>query len=370
MTVNIENYAEKWQRELDQTLQQESLTAELETPEVNWLDAKTFRVSNIKTSGYKHHNRERKGFNSGTITIEDVPYTLNFDRDIEFYVDKADVDETNQAASAGNITRVFSDENATPEMDAYRFSKLARYADEENLSKDETITEANVVKILKAAILKSRRYGTQNLILYVSSQVMDSLEQSPVFTRTINVETNSTNIETRVTNLDGVKIKEVWAEERFYDSFDFTEGFVPRATSKKLNYLLVAKPTVIAKAKFASVYLFAPGQVGQGDGWLYQNRIYHDLFKMENQSNAVIASTAPRTNPNLDASPMVAEDEDGNANDRQGNDPNNGKNNVNGGSNFNDLNEKQLKAALTEAGIEFSPKAKKSTLIKLLEESE
>jgi len=44
--------------------------------------------------------------------------------------------------------------------------------------------------------------------------------------------------------------------------FDFTEGFVPKSSSKKLNYLLVAKPAVIAKAKFVSVYLFAPGQVG------------------------------------------------------------------------------------------------------------
>lgn len=291
MTVTVMNYAEKWQRELDQTLQQESLTAELETPEVNWLDAKTFRVPHVKTSGYKNHVRNQKGFNSGTIEVEDIPYTLSFDRDIEFYVDKADVDETNQAASAGNITKVFSDENATPEIDAYRFSKLAKYAADESQSKDEVITKANVVGVLKAAILKVRRYGTQNLILYVSSQVMDSLEQAPDFTRTINVDSNGTNIETRVTSLDGVRIKEVWAEERFYDSFDFAEGFLPKVTSKKLNYLLVAKPAVIAKAKFVSVYLFAPGQVGQGDGWLYQNRIYHDLFKMKNQTNSVIAST-------------------------------------------------------------------------------
>lgn len=291
MTVTVLNYAEKWQDQLDQTLQQESLTAELETPEVNWLDAKTFRVPHIKTSGYKDHNRSKKGFNSGTIEVKDVPYVLAFDRDIEFYVDKADVDETNQAASAGNITKVFSNENATPEMDAYRFSKLAKYAADENQSKDEVITKASVVGALKAAILKTRRYGTQNLILYVSSQVMDCLEQAPDFTRTVNVDTNGTNIETRVTSLDGVKIKEVWAEERFYDSFNFTEGFVPKDTSKKLNYLLVAKPAVVAKAKFVSVYLFAPGQVGQGDGWLYQNRIYHDLFKMQEQKNAVIAST-------------------------------------------------------------------------------
>ena len=289
--VTVNNYAERYQRELDQTLQQGLLTAELETPNVNWLDAKSFRVPHLKTSGYQNHVRSQKGFNSGKLTMTDDVYVLGFDRDIEFYVDRADVDETNQALSAGNITKVFSSENAVPEIDAYRFSKLVAAANEDGTLTTDAINRENVVETLKAAILKGRRYGTQNLILYVSSAVMDALEQTPNFTRQISVQAiGATNIETRVTSLDGVRIHEVWAEERFYDSFDFAEGFVPAATSRKLNFILVAKPAIKAKAKFASVYLFAPGEVGQGDGWLYQNRIYHDLFKMKHQKNAVIAS--------------------------------------------------------------------------------
>ena len=289
--VTVKNYAERYQRELDQTLQQGLLTAELETPNVNWLDAKSFRVPHLKTSGYQNHVRSQKGFNAGKLTMTDEVYVLGFDRDIEFYVDKADVDETNQALSAGNITKVFSAENAVPEIDAYRFSKLAEAADDDDQLTEDGITKDNVVTTLKAAILKSRRYGTQNLILYVSSKVMDALEQAPNFARNITVQAiGVTDIETRITSLDGVRIREVWAEERFYDSFDFAEGFVPAATSKRLNFILVAKPAIKAKAKFASVYLFAPGEVGQGDGWLYQNRIYHDLFKMKHQKNAVIAS--------------------------------------------------------------------------------
>ena len=80
----------------------------------------------------------------------------------------------------------------------------------------------------------------------------------------IDVQIVATDIETRVTSLDGVRIREVWCEERFYDSFYFDEGLVPTPTSNKLNFLLIAKPAIKAKAKFASVYLFAPGQVGQG----------------------------------------------------------------------------------------------------------
>lgn len=305
--ITIKNYADKWQTELDQTLMQGLLTAELETPEVNWLDAKSFRVPHVKTSGYQNHKRNQKGFNPGTIDIEDDIYTLGFDRDVEFYVDKADVDETNQAASAGNITRVFSQENAIPEIDAYRFSKLAQTAANESSMFQEIITKDNVVAVLKAQVLKIRRYGTQNLVCYVSSQVMDCLEQSPFFTRNISVQAvQGTDIETRITSLDGLRLREVWCEERFYDSFDFTEGFVPKTTSKKLNYLIVAKPAIKAKAKFSSVYLFAPGQVGQGDGWLYQNRLYHDLFKMKHQKNTVIASVVEEQTKKKSAPTEVA----------------------------------------------------------------
>ena len=353
--IKVQNYAEKWQRELDQTLMQGLLTAELETPEVNWLDAKSFRVPHVKTSGYQNHKRNQKGFNAGTIDIEDEIYTLNFDRDVEFYVDKADVDETNQAASAGNITRVFSQENAIPEIDAYRFSKLAQTALSESMMFQEVITKENVVEVLKAQVLKIRRYGTQNLVCYVSSQVMDCLEQSPFFTRNISVQNvEGTDIETRITSLDGLRLREVWCEERFYDSFDFTEGFVPKTTSKKLNYLIVAKPAIKAKAKFSSVYLFAPGQVGQGDGWLYQNRLYHDLFKMKHQKNTVIASTvgepkegmmAPvsKVLSGVSASEMV---------------------------NYSEMSKLQLQKLLKEKGIEFEKSDTNEMLIASLQENE
>ena len=59
---------------------------------------------------------------------------------------------------------------------------------------------------------------------------------------------------------------------------------------KDINFLIVAKPAVIAKAKFNSIYLFAPGQHTEGDGYLYQNRLYHDLFVLETKKDGVYVS--------------------------------------------------------------------------------
>ncbi|ARJ93586.1 hypothetical protein D2E20_02118 [Listeria monocytogenes] len=285
------NYVDKYGKELDQKLVFGTYTNELETPNLLWLDAKTFKIQTITTTGLKPHTRN-KGYNEGSASNENTAYTITFDRDVEFFVDVMDVDETGQALTAANVTKEFNSRHSAPEVDAYRFSKLATEAKKNGYSTAETITEENVFRTLKAAIRKVKKYGTQNLVMYVSVDVMAALELSKDFTRTIsNQNIGPSSLETRVTGIDGVKIVEIEAEDRFYDTFDFTDGYKPAASAKKLNYLLINKGSVIGGTKHASIYLHAPGSVGQGDGWLYQYRVYHDIFVKEQQKDGVIAST-------------------------------------------------------------------------------
>lgn len=287
--ANAINYAEKYTQELDQVLTQSMLSNRLETPNVNWMGAKTFHVPSLSVTGYQNHSRNG-GFNRGDVTATHEPYTLSFDRDVEFFVDRADVDESNQAASAANVTRVFTTENAGPEVDAYRFSKLATNAINNSRSTAEAVTAADVYTALKRDILKVRKYGPGNLICYISSQAMDALERSTEFTRNISVQGEGTAIETRVTSLDGVNLIEVWDANRFHTSYDFTTGFASATGSYDINWIIVYRGAVVAKAKFNSVYLFQPGQHTQGDGFLYQNRMYHDLFVMKNKADGVVVS--------------------------------------------------------------------------------
>ncbi|EAG5077350.1 hypothetical protein C7E55_15215 [Listeria monocytogenes] len=285
------NYVDKYGKELDQKLVFGTYTNELETSNLLWLDAKTFKIQTITTTGLKPHTRN-KGYNEGSASNENTAYTITFDRDVEFFVDVMDVDETGQALTAANVTKEFNSRHSAPEVDAYRFSKLATEAKKNGYSTAETITEENVFRTLKAAIRKVKKYGTQNLVMYVSVDVVAALELSKDFTRTIsNQNIGPSSLETRVTGIDGVKLVEIEAEDRFYDTFDFTDGYKPAASAKKLNYLLINKGSVIGGTKHASIYLHAPGSVGQGDGWLYQYRVYHDIFVKEQQKDGVIAST-------------------------------------------------------------------------------
>lgn len=233
------NYAEQWSPELLEILMQGTLTSPFVTSNVRWLDAKTFHFTQMSTSGYKNHSREG-GWNKGTYTQTDVPYTLTHDRDVEFMVDKADVDETNATASIQNISRIFEQTWVVPETDALFFSKVAQAAQKTEGYHGSTAasayTKAKVFGMLKDILAKGklRRYKANGtLIMYVTSQIMDALEQSTEFTRKIEmtqIAEGGMGIETRVTEIDGVPIMEVIDDERFYDAFDWEPeggGFAP-----------------------------------------------------------------------------------------------------------------------------------------------
>lgn len=294
------NYAEVWSPDLLEIMEQESLTSPFVTTAVKWLDAKTFHFTQMSTSGYKSHNRNG-GWNKGTFAQEDVPYTVSHDRDIEFLVDKADVDETNQTASIKNISETFHKTQQVPEMDAYFFSKVATEAQKIEGYHSETAigtyTKENVYGKLKAMLNagKLRRYVAKGaLIAYVNSTIMDLLEQSTDFTRKIEmtqIAEGGLGIESRITDIDGVTLIEVIDDERFYDKFDFTDGFAPVAsTSHKINVLIASPLTVKTVPKISSIYYFAPGSHTEGDGYLYQDRSLSDTFVFPNGKDNKIDS--------------------------------------------------------------------------------
>ncbi len=341
------NYAEVWNPELVEIRIQETLSSPFITQNVRWLDAKTFHFTQMSTSGYKSHNRNG-GWNTGKYVQTDTPFTLTHDRDVQFLIDKADVDETNATASIKNISETFERTQAAPETDALFFSRVAAKAQALEGYHSETAadsyTKSNVFDKLKGFLAagKLRRYKANgSLIMYVTSAVMDLLEKSDKFTRTISmteIAEGGLGLRTRVTDIDGVPIMEVIDDERFYDRFDFDPedgGFEPCAASyvktadtdivsgkdyytesggsytkvsgtpsksaldtyyekaagsHKINVLIATPETTKIVPKIASIYNFAPGTHTEGDGYLYQNRAFSDVFTFPNGKDGKIDS--------------------------------------------------------------------------------
>lgn len=296
------NYAETYSNELLDILIQESLTSPFITSNVRWLDAKTFHFTQMSVSGYKNHKRSG-GWNDGEFNQTDVPYTVAHDRDVQFLVDKADVDETNKTASIQNISSVFEATQVVPETDALFFSKIAAAAQGvegyHSSTASNAYTAENVFPKLKGYLAsgKLRRYKAKgSLIMYVTSEIMDLLEQSTSFTRKIEmtqIAEGGLGIETRVTDIDGVPVMEVIDDERFYDKFNWEPeagGFEPATGAHKINVLIACGQTCKTVPKISSIYFFDPGAHTEGDGYLYQNRQLSDTFVFPNGKDGKIDS--------------------------------------------------------------------------------
>ena len=91
-------------------------------------NAQTIKLPRMSLSGYKDHTRTA-GFNAGTMSNDWEPKKLAHDRDVEFFIDPMDINETNLVMSVANIQTTFEEEQAIPEKDSYRFSKLPRRTD-------------------------------------------------------------------------------------------------------------------------------------------------------------------------------------------------------------------------------------------------
>ena len=69
---------------------------------VQFINAQTIKLPRMSLSGYKDHIRT-PGFNAGTMSNDWEPKKLTHDRDVEFYIDPMDIDETNLVMSVANI---------------------------------------------------------------------------------------------------------------------------------------------------------------------------------------------------------------------------------------------------------------------------
>lgn len=286
---NKMNYAEQWSDELLQIIDDGAYSSPFLTPaeRVKWTGAKTFHFTRMDVSGFKNHSRDG-GYNRGSVIEEDKDFTLEHDRDVEFFVDAADIDETKQTANIQNVSRVFTQKHSAPETDARFFERVAKAAIADGFYETMTgFTAANtygrLVKMFQRKELKKYR-AMGGLIAYVSGEIMDYLESSTEITKTLDIKTTSINekqgIETRIATINGVTIIEVVDDTRFNTSFDYSDGFV--GNGSKIN-VCIAHPSMVKTVnKISSIKFWANGTHTEGDGDLYQRREYWDTFVFPN----------------------------------------------------------------------------------------
>lgn len=280
----IYDYAEQFTKLLDQKYAKELCSDALarSNPDVKFINAQTIKLPRISVSGYKDHTRT-PGFNYGTLSNDWEPKKLDHDRDIEFFIDPMDIDETNLTLSVANIQNTFETEQAIPEKDSYRFSKLHDELTAYSGRIDKTvINAANFLEAFDEEMARMDEDGVpeEGRILYVTPTMRKIVKEAEGLQRVIMVNTPST-INRKVHSLDDVEIKMVPAA-RMKTKYNFTDGAVADEDAGQINWILIHTSCVVCRDKYAYIKLFTPGTDSRtADGYLYQNRYYGDLFLLE-----------------------------------------------------------------------------------------
>ena len=296
---NTINYADQFSQFLVQKYEAEMRSYGLtqSNPQVQWLNAKTIKLPVVTLSGYKDHTRS-VGFNAGNLTNTWEAKTLDFDRDVEFFVDAMDVDETNMVASVANIQTVFEREQAIPETDAYRFSKLfSDFVKKGGTVNTTTLTAANFLDWFDTAMETMDDAGVpeEGRLLYLTPAMFKIAKNAQGLTRymTVNGMADGT-VNRKIWDLDDVEIVKV-PKARMKTQYDFTDGFAPSTKAGQINAIAIHPDSVVARERYAYIKMFAPGTDSRtGDGYIYQNRKYGDLFVLAQRLDgiAINATTA------------------------------------------------------------------------------
>ena len=289
--MSVFDYAQTFERELAQKYAREMVSNDLTLSNqgIKFLNAQTIKIPRLTVSGYKDHNRNIMGFNTGTASNDWEPKKLSHDRDIEIPIDPMDIDETNLVVEMANIQNVFEEEQAIPEKDSYRFSKLlteaTTYKSAGSVVDETALTASNSLEWFdeQMSIMDDKSVPQEGRILYLTSAMQKLLKNAEGITRTISVGVAGV-IDRRVHGLDDVTLKSV-PSARFKTKYDFTTGCVPAVDAKQINMILVHPSCVISRDKYAYMKLFTPGSDSRtADKYVYQNRYYTDTFLIERKA--------------------------------------------------------------------------------------
>lgn len=291
----VYNYAEQFSPILEQKYAQELTSYDLfqSNPQVKFIDAQTIKLPSITVSGYKDHNRKGIGFNSGEVNNEWTPLKLDHDRDIEFAIDPMDVDETNQVLSIANIQSTLETEQAIPEKDSYVYSKL--YKEAETFASNgatistETLTVQNILEEFDKAMEKMDEASVpfEGRVLRVTPAINRLLKEAKELQRIMAVNGGKNKVSRSIYDLDDVTIK-VIPSSRFKTKYNFTDGCVPAADAKQINFMLTHASAIVARDKYSYIKVFTPEHDSRtADKFLLQSRFYMGAFLIKNRAHGI-----------------------------------------------------------------------------------
>lgn len=304
MAINTLQYSQQFQTVLDAQMLASATSAFMEANagQVKYDGGDTVHIPEISMQGLAKYDRD-EGFNQGSVTLKFNPYKMTQDRGRTFQLDSMDVNETNFVATAGTVMGEFQRTQVIPEIDAYRYSKIAALATAENkVTTGFTPAVATILEKLEAEITEIQDVvgEDEGLIVVMSTKLRTILNNADKFNRYLNVaEFKNGSINTTVKSFNDIPILGV-PSARMKTAYVFNDGktanqqaggFKADTGAKDINWIIMPQRAPIAVSKTDKVRVFTPDVNQKADAWKIDYRKYHDLWIPKNRFAAIRVNT-------------------------------------------------------------------------------
>ena len=304
MAINTLQYSQQFQTVLDAQMLAGATSAFMEANagQVKYDGGDTVHIPEISMQGLAKYDRD-EGFNQGSVTLKFNPYKMTQDRGRTFQLDSMDVNETNFVATAGTVMGEFQRTQVIPEIDSYRYSKIAALATAENkVTTGFTPAVATILEKLEAEITDIQDVvgEDEGLIIVMSTKLRTILNNADKFNRYLNVaEFKNGSVNTKVKSFNDIPILGV-PSARMKTAYVFNDGktvnqqaggFKADTAAKDINWIIMPQRAPIAVSKTDKVRVFTPDINQKADAWKIDYRKYHDLWIPKNRFAAIRVNT-------------------------------------------------------------------------------
>ncbi len=296
-------YASIFQEELDKQMLVGATSGWMEPNSslVKYTGGNEVKIPNIMMDGLGDYNRN-EGFVKGSVNTAWQTHELTQDRGRTFSIDAMDVDESNFVATAGAVMGEFQRTKVIPEIDAYRYSKIAALAIAgSKASGGYTVAEATILnKLLTDIATVQDTIGEGDLlVLTLPFTVAALLDGNTTIQKRMDViEFEQGGIKTKVKSIDGHPIIRV-PSVRLKTAYEFLDGdtagqeaggFKVATGAKDINWIISTRNAPIAISKTDKPRIFDPNTNQQADAWKIDYRKYHDLWIPTNKLAGVFVN--------------------------------------------------------------------------------
>lgn len=285
--------AQKYIPRLDEIYKRESLSAVLDSSNVDWVGVDTVKIYKYSPIAMGDYSRDG-GYVMGNATGSWETLKVTKDRGRATQVDFLDNEESMSMALAATLSET-ERVSVIPEIDAYTFAKLAGTSNILSANADITVGTTDVPALIATAeaAMDDNEVPYEGRILFVSPTCYQALK-AKITRRIINSEDN---INTNVEYFDDMRIIRV-PSARFNTAITLAQpttaagagGYT--ATGYAINFMIVHPSAVLKVMKHRNVRVFAPEQNIEADAYRVNFRFAYDAWVLDNKVKGIYVHRA------------------------------------------------------------------------------